>query len=132
MKKFVFRKYLKLEFKFKFQVFPSHEDRKTNSFVCLLGEVTARQFCSRSTDLYEDKICTDSIQFQDSSSGSPWWWDHDQLTCQAFNRVTFLGPFLAALEYSRKLDKTIKDHFYFSKIFLIVLKKGWNKVFDKQ
>ena len=52
---------------------------------------------------------TDSIQFQDSSSGFSWWWDHDQLPCQAFNRVTFLGPFLAVLEYSRKLDKTIKD-----------------------
>ena len=41
------RKYLKLEFRFqfKFQVFPSHQDRKTNSFVCFLGEVTTWQFC---------------------------------------------------------------------------------------
>ena len=34
-----------LESKFKFQVFRSHQDRKTNSFISFLGEVTARQFC---------------------------------------------------------------------------------------
>ena len=34
-----------LKSKFKFQVFPSRQDRKTNSFVCFLGEVTAQQFC---------------------------------------------------------------------------------------
>ena len=34
-----------LKSKFKFQVFPSRQDRKTNSFVCILWEVTARQFC---------------------------------------------------------------------------------------
>ena len=33
-----------LNFDFKFQVFWGHQDRKTNSFVCFLGEVTARQF----------------------------------------------------------------------------------------
>ena len=32
--------------KFKFQVFPSRQDRKTKSSVCFLGEVNARQFCS--------------------------------------------------------------------------------------
>ena len=37
------RKYLKLEFRF--QVFRSHQDRKTNLFVCFLGEVTARLIC---------------------------------------------------------------------------------------
>ena len=31
-------------FDFKFQVFPDCQDRKTNSFVHFLGEVTARQF----------------------------------------------------------------------------------------
>ena len=39
------RKYLKLEIEIKFQVFPDCQDRKTNSFVCFLGEITARQFC---------------------------------------------------------------------------------------
>ena len=34
-----------LNFDFKFQVFPSHKDRKTNSLICFLGEVMARQFC---------------------------------------------------------------------------------------
>ena len=34
-----------LKSKFKFQVFPSHQDRKTNSFVCFLGLVIAQQFC---------------------------------------------------------------------------------------
>ena len=34
-----------LNFDFKFQVFPSHPDRKTNSSVYFLGEVSARQFC---------------------------------------------------------------------------------------
>ena len=33
-----------LNFDFKFQVFLSRQDRKTNSFVRFLGEVTARQF----------------------------------------------------------------------------------------
>ena len=34
------------KWKFKFQVFPSRQDRKKNrSFVCFLGEVTAQQFC---------------------------------------------------------------------------------------
>ena len=32
-----------LNLDFKFQVFLSHQDRKTNSFVCFLGEVTAQQ-----------------------------------------------------------------------------------------
>ena len=32
-------------FDFKFQAFPSRQDRKTNLFVCFLGEVTARHFC---------------------------------------------------------------------------------------
>ena len=31
--------------KFKLQVFPSRQDRKTNLFVCFIGEVTAGQFC---------------------------------------------------------------------------------------
>jgi hypothetical protein len=35
-----------LKLKFKFQVFPSRQDRKTNSFVRFLGEITARQFSS--------------------------------------------------------------------------------------
>ena len=39
--------------KFKFQVFPSHQDRKTNSFVCFWGKVTARQSCFE-IDLDED------------------------------------------------------------------------------
>ena len=34
-----------LKSKFKFQVFPSRQDRKTNLFICFLGEVMARQFC---------------------------------------------------------------------------------------
>ena len=34
-----------LKSKFNFQVFLSRQDRKTNSFVHFLGEVTARQFC---------------------------------------------------------------------------------------
>ena len=34
-----------LNFDFKFQVFPSRQDRKIDSFVCFLGEVTAWQFC---------------------------------------------------------------------------------------
>ena len=34
-----------LNFDFKFEVFPGRQDRNTNSFVCFLGEVTARQFC---------------------------------------------------------------------------------------
>ena len=34
-----------LKSKFKFQVFPSRQDRKTKSFVYFLGEFTARQFC---------------------------------------------------------------------------------------
>ena len=34
-----------LKSKFKFQVFPSRQDRKTNSLVCTLGEVATRQFC---------------------------------------------------------------------------------------
>ena len=33
-----------LNFDFKFEVYPSHQDRKTNSTVCFLGEVMARQF----------------------------------------------------------------------------------------
>ena len=33
-----------LKSKFKFQVFPDCQDRKTNSSVCFLGEVTTRQF----------------------------------------------------------------------------------------
>ena len=36
------QKYLKLEFRF---WFPSRQDRKTNSFVCFSGEITAWQFC---------------------------------------------------------------------------------------
>ena len=41
------RKYLKLEFQFqfKFQVFPSRQDRKTNLIGFFGGKVTARQFC---------------------------------------------------------------------------------------
>ena len=35
------------ESKFKFQVFPSRQDRKTNSFVLFLGEVMTRQFLFR-------------------------------------------------------------------------------------
>ena len=35
----------KLKSKFKFQEYPSCQDRKTNSFFCFLGEVTAQQFC---------------------------------------------------------------------------------------
>ena len=42
-----------MNFDFKFQVFPSHQDRKTNSSVFFWGEVMARQFISRSTDLYK-------------------------------------------------------------------------------
>ena len=34
-----------LNFDFKFQVFPSHQDRKSNSSIRFLGEVMARQFC---------------------------------------------------------------------------------------
>ena len=34
-----------LKSKFKFQVFPRHQDRKTNLFICFLGEFTAHQFC---------------------------------------------------------------------------------------
>ena len=34
-----------LNFNFKFQVYPGHQDRKTNSFVCFLGKVIAPQFC---------------------------------------------------------------------------------------
>ena len=34
-----------LNFDFKFQVFPSRQDRKTNSFVRFLGEAIAQQFC---------------------------------------------------------------------------------------
>ena len=30
---------------FKFQVFPSPQDKKTNLLICFLGEVTALQFC---------------------------------------------------------------------------------------
>ena len=41
-----------LNFDFKFWVFPSHQDRKTNSFVCFLGEVTAQQFCFEIYCLY--------------------------------------------------------------------------------
>ena len=37
--------YLNFNFDFRFQVRPGRQDRKTNSFVCFLGEVTARQFC---------------------------------------------------------------------------------------
>ena len=37
-------KHLNLNSKFKFQVFPSRQDRKTNSLVCFLGEIMARQF----------------------------------------------------------------------------------------
>ena len=39
------RNTLNLNFYFKFQVFPSRQDRKTNSLVHFLGEVTAWQFC---------------------------------------------------------------------------------------
>ena len=31
--------------KYKFQVFRSRQDRKTNSFVCFMGEVLTQQFC---------------------------------------------------------------------------------------
>ena len=34
-----------LKFDFKFQVFPSRQDRKTNLSVCFLGEVMDQQFC---------------------------------------------------------------------------------------
>ena len=34
-----------LNFNFKLQVFPSRQDRKTNSSICFWGEVTTRQFC---------------------------------------------------------------------------------------
>ena len=34
-----------LNFDFKFQVLPSCQDKKTNSFVRFLGEVMTRQFC---------------------------------------------------------------------------------------
>jgi hypothetical protein len=34
-----------LNFDFKFQVFSSRQDRKTNLSICFLGEVTAQQFC---------------------------------------------------------------------------------------
>ena len=34
-----------LKLRFKFHVFPSHQDRKTNLSICYLGEVEARQFC---------------------------------------------------------------------------------------
>ena len=37
-------KYLKFEIEIQVQVFPSCQDRKTNSFLHFLGEVTARQF----------------------------------------------------------------------------------------
>ena len=34
-----------LKFDFKFQVFPSRQDRKTNLSVCFLGEVMDQQSC---------------------------------------------------------------------------------------
>ena len=50
MNKFVFLSWWlwntwNLNFDFKFQVFPSGQDRKTYSSVCFLGEFTAQQFC---------------------------------------------------------------------------------------
>ena len=39
------QKYLKLEFRFQVSSIFSRQDRKTISFICLLGEVTAWQFC---------------------------------------------------------------------------------------
>ena len=33
-----------LKSKFKFQIFPSSQNRKTNAFICFSGEITARQF----------------------------------------------------------------------------------------
>ena len=49
MNEFVFlswrlRNIWNLKSKFKFQVFPNRQDRKTNSLVRILGEVVARQF----------------------------------------------------------------------------------------
>ena len=44
-----------LNFNFKFQVFPSRQDRKTNSFVRCLGEVTDRQFFF---EIYCPLLCT--------------------------------------------------------------------------
>ena len=43
-----------LNLDFKFQVFLSRQDRKTNLFVCFLGEVTAQHFCFHPDNL---EIC---------------------------------------------------------------------------
>ena len=48
---------------FKFQVFLSHQDRKTNSFVCFLGEVMARQFLFQ--DLLTNLSCFNHIKSKD-------------------------------------------------------------------
>ena len=40
---------------FKFEVFPSHQHRKTNSFVCFLGKLWFNNFALGPTDLYNDK-----------------------------------------------------------------------------
>ena len=50
MNEFVFLSWLsrntwKINFDFKFQVLPDHQDRKIHSFVRFLREVSARQFC---------------------------------------------------------------------------------------
>ena len=79
MNKFVFLSWWlantwNLKSKFKFQVFPSCQDRKTNSSVRFLGEVTARQFCfeiywplgtksriTRGFAVYEEQIVTAAL-----------------------------------------------------------------------
>ena len=46
--------------KFKFQVFPSNQERKTNLSVCFLGEVKAGQFLF---EIYRPLTISDYIQY---------------------------------------------------------------------
>ena len=82
--------YLKL--KFKCQVFPSPQDRKTNLSICFLGEVTARQFCSEIywplciflLKIWQTLAKTSEFKFWSGTLNGMNFGCHDIYTCSPF------------------------------------------------
>ena len=72
------RKYLKLNFDFKFQVFPSRQDRKTNLFVCFWEKFTTRQFCFVKIKFRWKDLLNKIIKWRKSGSGIPPFFLHSQ------------------------------------------------------
>ena len=77
---------------FKFQVFPSPQDRKTNLSICFLGEVTARQFCSEIywplciflLKIWQTLAKTSEFKFWSGTLNGMNFGCHDIYTCSPF------------------------------------------------